>query len=140
MGGTEILEPLAAAMKVEAGKRKKRIFLLTDGDVSNKAEVIACARQNNKLARVHTFGIGSGCDISLVEGTAKAGLGTSSLVPDVKNLSKQVITALKIASEPSFSNCTWQWSKDAPEVLGEIFRNQSVTQFKILSMQEFKSL
>jgi hypothetical protein len=34
--------------------------------------------------------------------TAKAGLGTSSLVPDVKNLSKQVITALKYASEPSF--------------------------------------
>ena len=47
MGGTEILEPLAAAMKIEAGKRKKRIFLLTDGSVSNKAEVIACARKNN---------------------------------------------------------------------------------------------
>lgn len=36
LGGTDILEPL---MKVEAlyiGQRKKRVFILTDGEVSNK--------------------------------------------------------------------------------------------------------
>lgn len=33
MGGTNILEPLKAAQLLPANGRKKRIFLLTDGEV-----------------------------------------------------------------------------------------------------------
>ena len=35
MGGTNILEPLKAAQLLPANGRKKRIFLLTDGNVDN---------------------------------------------------------------------------------------------------------
>lgn len=35
MGGTDILQPLKNAVeKLDSGKRLKRIFLLTDGEVS----------------------------------------------------------------------------------------------------------
>ncbi len=35
MGGTEILNPLKKAVDLNVGKRKKRVFLLTDGEVDN---------------------------------------------------------------------------------------------------------
>ena len=64
------------------GKRIKKVFLLTDGEVDNKDEIINFAAVNNEQARIHTFGIGSGCDKSLVKGVADAGRGTCSLVAD----------------------------------------------------------
>jgi len=56
--------------------------LLTDGEVSNIDEVISFAKKSNELAKIHTFGIGSGCDRRLVEGVARAGRGSHSLVED----------------------------------------------------------
>jgi len=61
-------------------------------------------------------------------------------VPDVANLSRQVITALKVASEPSITDCYWRLGNDMPKALGEIFKNQSVTQFEILPFKELATL
>ncbi len=88
LGGTDILSPLA---KIKAWPRdainlKRRVFVLTDGQVRNNQEVIACASQDAENCRVFTFGLGSGCDRNLVEGVAKAGRGTCSIVQDGGNL------------------------------------------------------
>jgi hypothetical protein len=40
MGNTEILNPLKKAVDLNVGKRKKRIFVLTDGEVTNSKEII----------------------------------------------------------------------------------------------------
>ena len=61
MGGTEILSPIEASINLKL-KKQKRIFLLTDGEVQNAEEIVTFIKENNHLARVHTFGIGSGCD------------------------------------------------------------------------------
>ena len=61
MGGTEILSPIEASINLKL-KKQKRIFLLTDGEVQNSGEIVTFIKENNHLARVHTFGIGSGCD------------------------------------------------------------------------------
>jgi hypothetical protein len=45
-GGTNILDPLKKATELDIGKRKRRVFLLTDGEVENKDQVIAQARKN----------------------------------------------------------------------------------------------
>ena len=58
-------------------------------------EIISFAHQNNELAKIHTFGIGSGCDRRLVEGLASAGRGSCSLVRDAtEDLNGLVIRAL----------------------------------------------
>ena len=36
LGGTNILDPLKKAFCLNIGERKKRIFLLTDGEIENK--------------------------------------------------------------------------------------------------------
>ena len=56
--------------------------MLTDGSVGDRESVIRQASLYNDRIRVHTFGIGSGCDKTLVERTAKAGRGTCSLAGD----------------------------------------------------------
>ena len=63
-GGTNILAPLQLSYGIESNytgtQLKKRVFILTDGQVKDAQDVIQAAK--NPAANVHTFGIGSGCD------------------------------------------------------------------------------
>jgi len=100
--------------------------------VSNRDEIINFAALNNEKARIHTFGIGSGCDQSLVKGVADAGRGTCSLVADQsKDLNGLVIRALQKAQHPSLKGCKFKWFGETKEC-GEVFRNQLTTFFKIV--------
>ena len=67
MGGTEIFMPLTFAIDTLSEQSKEtRVFLLTDGQVDNREKVIAYALTGKDNIRIHTFGIGSGCDIGMV--------------------------------------------------------------------------
>ena len=93
------------------GINQKRIFLLTDGCVNNPDQVIRQASFCKDQIRIHTFGIGSGCDNRMIVQTAKAGRGTCSMVGDYSNeLNGVVVQALKKAFEPSLGNCTLSWN------------------------------
>ena len=139
-GGTNILDPLKKATELDIGKRKRRVFLLTDGEVENKDQVIAQARKNCEKTRVHAFGIGNGCDRELIKQTAIAGRGSFSFATDnSSNLSGQVIQALKKATQPSLMDCKFSWSDKKIE-LGEVFRNQLVQSYQILTKAEFDAL
>ena len=61
---------------------QKRIFLLTDGEVRNPEEVVKQAGVLKDNTRVHTFGIGEGCDKFMVMETAESGRGSFSIVKD----------------------------------------------------------
>ena len=99
------------------------MFLLTDGEVDNKDMVIAQARMHCETTRVHSFGIGNGCDTELIRKTAIAGRGSYSFATeDITNISGQVIEALKKATQPSLKDCIFTWSGDKIE-LGEVFRH-----------------
>lgn len=69
--------------------------MLTDGEVGNINEIISFTHEYNDFAKIHTFGIGSGCDRRLIEGVARAGRGSCSLVRDAtEDLNGLVIRAL----------------------------------------------
>ena len=141
MGGTNILAPLSNAIdKLAVGHKETRIFLLTDGQVSDRDAVIKKANTRKDNIRVHTFGIGNGCDVDMVKSMAKVGRGSCSLVgDDVDNLNGLVVTALARASEPSLEGCKLVFGSDT-EDLGEVFRNQLLTRSKIISRAEFEAL
>ena len=73
-GGTEILTPMTKAMQMlqdaEAIKKElthSRIFLLTDGEVENRDQVIdAAVVHPSANVSLHTFGIGGQCDKDMV--------------------------------------------------------------------------
>ena len=124
MGGTNILEPLAEAILILSHLIKdNRIFLLTDGQVSDREHVIELANTKQDNIRIHTFGIGSGCDSEMVRKIANMGRGSCSLVDDdINNLNGLVVAALAQASEPSLKACKIIFGDETTE-LGEIFRS-----------------
>ena len=71
----------SAIDEIEA--QSKKIFLLTDGEVSSPERVVALAtRATYKGNKIHTFGVGSDCSVDLVSRVAAAGKGICSLVRD----------------------------------------------------------
>jgi len=114
MGGTEMLQPLQHIFKQAPNEKyPKNIFILTDGAIGNTHQVVSKIREYNYCARVHTFGIGSGASRYLVKETAKAGLGTSALIPDGdQQIKAKVIQALNIAAKPAFTNININWNEN----------------------------
>jgi len=76
--------------------------------VRDREACIDLAGKAPEHVRIHTFGIGSGCDEALVKGMAKAGRGCCSMVKDLDtgNLSAEVVQALNRACQPSLKNCS----------------------------------
>ena len=107
MGGTNIYDPLSLAIDTMAvGHKQTRIFMLTDGQVNDRDRVIIKSQTGKENVRIHTFGIGNGCDADMVKKMAEKGRGSCSLVgDDVDNLNGLVVTALSRASEPSLAGC-----------------------------------
>ena len=69
MGGTELLAPLQDILCAPAiAGYKRQVFVLTDGEVSNTAEVVALVRAHQGGNRVFALGLGDGASHELVEG------------------------------------------------------------------------
>lgn len=127
----------------------KKIFLLTDGEVSSPDKVVNLSKRaaEEHNCRIHTFGVGRDCSVSLVRDAARAGKGTCSLVADSKDLRAQVVQALARAQEPQYSNCKVRFSPEltlpsnsmsADLSAGfEIFRHDAFLAFGIVKESDF---
>jgi len=95
MGGTNIYEPLLSIFNQPLFEGLPRnIYLLTDGAVSNTADVVSLISKHNSHARVHTFGIGDGVSTELIKDSATAGLGHYSFINNPIEIERKVIEAL----------------------------------------------
>ena len=93
------------------------MFLLTDGQVSNKNDVIELIRNHcNKddSTKVFSFGISSGCDQDLIKRTAAAGQGAESIVmdEDMPLLKEKVIESLRRAGVPAMQGCNFDFGNN----------------------------
>ena len=116
----------------------RRIFLLTDGSVSNAKQVIEQAERCNEKSRVFSFGLGNGCDERLVSETARAGRGSATFVKDKDpSLSGLVIKALSMAMGSSFKDTVYGFNNDlcAPH---ELYRNTLISCYKLMTVAEFE--
>ena len=88
-GGTEILNSLRKVFTCKTEKKyRKRIFLLTDGQVGNSEQVFDEISKYCKLNgqnKVFTFGMRSGADRDMVANLANNGNGDNSFVGDNKH-------------------------------------------------------
>ena len=63
MGGTQIYDPLKSILDQKViNKYPRQIYLLTDGRMDRKEDVIDMICENIKYSRVHGIGIGSDAD------------------------------------------------------------------------------
>ena len=105
MGGTEILSPLQSVFteKPITGV-SKQIVVLTDGSVSNTAEVINLVRSWRNRVRVFSIGIGYGASTQLIRGVAQAGGGRAVFVSENERMQTKIMSLLVDVMSPCCSD------------------------------------
>ncbi|XP_046551321.1 von Willebrand factor A domain-containing protein 5A-like [Haliotis rubra] len=142
MVGTELLKPLSL---VYGGKPQpgytRQMFLLTDGDVFNIADIVSLVRRNAPENRVFTVGIGDAVSLPLVRNIARAGRGQVELVTGSDNLQEKVMKLLKQAMQPAVTDLVIDFQLPAglavahriPQDMPDIFSGQRCTFYGFLT-------
>ncbi len=110
LGGTELLGPLSSilAMPPITGSLRQ-IILLTDGQVSNEAVIIALARQHREHNRIFSFGIGSACSTTLVKGLARASGGAAEFITAGERIDDKVLRTFSRVGSPAATDIRVDW-------------------------------
>ncbi|PAA79192.1 hypothetical protein BOX15_Mlig020897g3, partial [Macrostomum lignano] len=110
MGGTEILPALRWSFDNRDPTCQLRLFLLTDGEVSNtdqvKDLVLSKCGAAGSDCRLSAIGIGHGASTALVKGVARVGGGRADFVRDgvAEQLRSAVVAQLKTAQSAAVEN------------------------------------
>ncbi len=90
-GGTEMLQPIEAALGSPADPKRLRIVcLMTDGYIGNEREIFDAIQRHAGTARVFVFGVGSSVNRYLVTESARLGRGEGQVI-GVDEPSRQVV-------------------------------------------------
>ncbi|KAN0032446.1 hypothetical protein ACTFIV_006342 [Dictyostelium citrinum] len=112
LGGTELLQPIKDILSKEIDPEYPRqIFILTDGAVSDRSNLIEFVSKESKTTRIFTYGIGTSVDVELVVGLSKACKGYYTLIRDSSDMETEVMKLLSIAFEPTLSNISFDWTQ-----------------------------
>mmetsp|Transcript_7882 Transcript_7882/g.7747 ORF Transcript_7882/g.7747 Transcript_7882/m.7747 type:complete len:468 (+) Transcript_7882:804-2207(+) len=82
---------------------RQYIILITDGGVSNADQIVSMIKKSKGEAMISTIGIGHGASTYLINEVAKAGGGSSQHILDSKEIKPAVISSLKGALMPGYS-------------------------------------
>lgn len=112
LGGTEILRPLKHVYgQPLADGRQRQILLLTDGQVSNEAEVIGLCSRHARTTRVFSFGLGSAPSEHLVRGVARAARGAAEFIAPGERIEPKVLRMFSRVHGPSLE-VSVDWGAD----------------------------
>lgn len=109
LGGTELLGPLTAALKMDSNKAKN-IILLTDGAVGNNAEIQNKVSDLHGQNRIFTIGIGSHTDEELLRNLAEISGGGMEMVSPGEELAPVVGRHLARLDFPAGSAIELDWA------------------------------
>ncbi|KYQ90195.1 hypothetical protein DLAC_08793 [Tieghemostelium lacteum] len=117
LGGTELLPPIKDILALPYDPEYPRqVMIFTDGEISQRDELIDYVGKESNTTRIFTFGIGSGVDTELVVGLSKACKGYFEMIKDNSKMEEQVLSLLSIAMEPTLSNIKVEWPQDQIKV------------------------
>jgi len=137
--GTEILPPLKKILEEETDF-PRRVFVLTDGSVSNQREILKLTKKHSTDKKVFSLGIGSSADRNLVKGLARAGDGTFEFTVQGEMIAPKVIKQLKHCLQPNLNNIAIDWGSNmddndisqAPSTIPQLYDGHRIQIFKVL--------
>jgi hypothetical protein len=130
MGGTEVLDPIQAAVKSRRvdDDAETEIVLLTDGEVYNVPKIRdfiqSTQQKKSNNIRFFSFGIGDYVSHALLDAIADAGKGCKQTVMNQERMEKKVIKLLKICLSAPITSVDIHWKKDLSQPLS--FTTQEV--------------
>lgn len=109
-GGTQMLKPLLAALTPEANPGFiKQVVFITDGAVSNEAQLFKAIHQTLGQARLFTVAIGSAPNSFFMRKAAEYGRGSYTSITLASEVEEKISTLFNRLSSPVLSNIRIQW-------------------------------
>lgn len=106
-GGTEMLQPLEAALAAfDKPARDRVIVLLTDGQVGNEAEIVERIAGGAAGARVYGFGIGTAPSDLLLSDLARRTRGAAEMIHPGERIDDKVTAQFARATAPRIEELT----------------------------------
>jgi Ca-activated chloride channel family protein len=122
-GGTEMLPALLAALDDKTPTdetRLRQVIFLTDGEVSNEAQLFSAIGEKLGRSRLFTVGIGSAPNAFFMSGAARAGRGTYTYIGDINDVTARMESLLAKLEHPVMTGLAAKW----PDALGvEVWPN-----------------
>lgn len=113
LGNTEVLAPLKDIYKIKLEASHHRdIILITDGEISNEAEVLDLAKTHADNTSLHTVGIGNGPNEFLIKGLARSSGGASELIAPNERIEPKILRMFKKVINGGIRNFKVDWNMD----------------------------
>ncbi|EGC38522.1 hypothetical protein DICPUDRAFT_148826 [Dictyostelium purpureum] len=140
LGGTELLPPIKDILgKDSDAEYPRQVFLLTDGAVSARDQLIDYVGKEANTTRMFTFGIGTSVDKELVIGLSKACKGFYEFILDNGDMEDKVMKLLSIANEPTLANIKIEWGDlpvtQSPSTIRPVFNRERMMVYGILNKE-----
>jgi Ca-activated chloride channel family protein len=110
-GGTEIADALTLAFSLHHASNQtdsshllQQIVFITDGSVTNEAQILQMISKELNEARLFTIGIGSAPNTYFMTEAASAGKGTFTFIGDIAQVDEKMTTLLKKIQRPALTN------------------------------------
>lgn len=118
MGGTEIGQAVASAVKGKApGKMSREVLLITDGEVWDWEQVTEIAIRSG--VRFFTVGVGSSVSEAFVQTLADDTGGSCELVSPRENMAEKIVRHFKRIYSPQITNVKIHWPGEPKKTLPE---------------------
>lgn len=117
LGGTELLQALDFALRWPPDASRERVIvLITDGEITNEAEVFRLVRKScGENTRVFVVGVGYGPNEHLVRSLARAGYGAAEMVHPNEPIAPALLRQMQKARAPRVDQVKVQWVGSDPE-------------------------
>ena len=128
-GGTNMGPALEKALGIESQKPwLRQVVFITDGAVSNEAELMNYIEQQLLDSRLHTIGIGSAPNSYFMEGAAQAGRGSYRNISTLNEVAEQMSNFFRQINRPVFVNLAADWPIEHvemyPKKLPDLYHTQ----------------
>lgn len=133
-GGTEMLPALKASLMdrhADDGTRLRQIVFLTDGAISNEAELFREITANLGRSRLFTVGIGSAPNSHFMTRASQAGRGTFTHIGSEAQVSERMSELFAKLQNPVMTNITATWpgarmTESWPNPVPDLYRGEPV--------------
>ncbi len=111
-GGTEMYPAIEKSLQVRTDQSiLRQVIFLTDGAVSNEAELFELIHKNLSISRLYTVGIGSAPNAFFMKKAARFGRGKFTFISDIQNSSHKIKLLLDSISRPQLTHIALEWPK-----------------------------